>query len=60
MEQNLYSMSTTELGKYAKVFFIDRLKTLRVNLIDYELKDAYICAKLGDKLYKFKVKSARI
>lgn len=59
MKSNLYSMNATDLGKYAKVFFSDKLKTLGFDLIDYNLDGADICAKRKDKYYKFKVKSIR-
>lgn len=59
MEIDLYSMSNAELGKYAKTFLRDRLKNLGVDLIDYKLDGADICAKIEGKYYKFKVKSIR-
>ncbi|MCM0648435.1 hypothetical protein NBE98_08615 [Clostridium swellfunianum] len=59
MQSNLFSMSTTELGKYSKVFLRDKLKTLGLDLMDNNLDDANICAKVKDKYYKFKVKSIR-
>ncbi len=59
MENDLYTMSTTDVGKYAKVFLENRIKALGGDLIDYKLAGSNMCARIKGKYYKFKVKSIR-
>lgn len=59
MDKNLDNMSTTELGKYAKVFLRETLENLGVNVIDYKHNEDDICVKAKAEIFKLKVKSIR-